>query len=90
MCIYGYDLELLLDMDLLSFDRLMDQSREIRAMHQIEEARILRLAVGSAFSGETKAFDEFVRAYTPEALREKDDQVKIAASAKKLQRLFGG
>lgn len=59
-------------------------------MRLMEEAKITRIAIGTAFSGEQKPFDQLVEAYTPSGLREQSEAEKIKSSARKLQKLFGG
>ena len=83
-------MEYLLDLDLMSFDKLMDRSREVRGMRLMEEARIMHVAVGSAFGGDGKAMDEMAKAYMPGDLRERDEREKIKSSARQLNKLFGG
>ena len=87
---FGYDIDFLLDLDLLSFDRLMQQSRECRNMRMLEEASIMRIAVNSGFSGEDKPFEALRAAYEPAYLQEALEQDKIQQSAKRLSKLFGG
>ena len=66
------------------------QAGEIRNQRLIEEASIMRLAVGTAFSGENKPFDQFVSDYSPEHLRKQQEEEKIVRSTRQLKDLFGG
>lgn len=68
----------------------MERCRELRNVRLMEEAKITRIAVASAFGGNDKAFDEMVDSYSPEALRQQNEEEMIQTNARKLQRLFGG
>lgn len=77
-------------LDILSFDRLIQQAQDIRKERLIEEASILRLAVGSAFSGESKPFEQFVTDYSPEHLQQEQENEMIGKSVRQLKDIFGG
>lgn len=77
-------------LDLLSFDRLIFKAREARNKKLIEEARINRIAIGSAFSGDNKAFDQLVKVYESEEVSKEQEAKELESNVKKLQRLFGG
>lgn len=87
---FHFDLDYLLDLDTLSFDRLLQQARDARNARLMEEAAIMRICVNSGFSGEDKPFKQLRDAYTPEHLKEAEDQQRIERDMRRLGQLFGG
>jgi len=85
---FHFDLDYLLDLDVLSFDRLLQKARDARNQRLMEEADILRIAVNSGFSGEDKPFKALLEAYQPADLRAAEEEERIQQSARKLANLF--
>lgn len=90
--LFGYPLDYLLDLDLLSFDRLIEKAREARNADLVERARIALVTVAAGFNGgdAAKAFDEMLEAYAPASEQETRTQQKVQQSISGLQKLLGG
>lgn len=82
----------LLDLDILSLDRLLKVSNDARNSDIQERADNTMLAIAAATSGgdAAKAFDAQMERYASAAEREAAHQQKLADGFKAAKKLFGG
>lgn len=86
MTCYHFQLEFLLDLDIFSFDRLVEQARDVRNSDLREQAIAMRVA----FNGDQKQFGDFFDSLAPAADRAAAEAKKVAQSFEKLKSVFGG
>lgn len=83
---YHFPLDFLLDLDILSFDRLMGRAQDARNSQIRENAVAMRVA----FNGDQKQFEEFFESLLPTSQKEAIQERKIADGHEKLKKMFGG
>jgi hypothetical protein len=83
---YHFQLDFLLDLDVFSFDRLVDRARDVRNAELREQAIAMRVA----FNGDSKQFEQFFDSLAPAGERAAAEAKKVAQGFQKLKGLFGG
>ena len=85
MVSYHFPIDYLLDLDIFSFDRLLEVARYAKNTERREDFYVMNVAV----NGDEKAFKAFYESFSNES-PEVAEQKRIAESMKKVGELFGG
>ena len=85
MVSYHFPIDYLLDLDIFSFDRLLEVARYAKNTERREDFYVMNVAV----NGDEKAFKAFHESFSNES-PEVAEQKRIAESMKKVGELFGG
>ncbi len=83
---HHFPLDFLLDLDIVSFDRLLGRAHDAKNSELRENAVAMRVA----FNGDQKQFEEFFESLLPVTQKEAIQERKIADGHDKLKKLFGG